>query len=59
MAPYSRCPLTTVQDASGAPRAADFEGWPDAPMLVRSAPLEYQHVSSASPSGGVRINDGR
>ena len=47
-----------MQADPGAPQAADFEGWPDAPLLLRPAPLDYQQVASASPAG-VRINDGR
>ena len=47
-----------VQDASVVPSAEDFEGWPDAPLLVRPAPLDYQRVHSDATGGAVRINDG-
>ena len=47
-----------VQDASVVPSAEDFEGWPDAPLLVRPAPLDYQQVHSDAPGGAVHINDG-
>ena len=48
-----------MQGASGAPSVSYFEEWPDAPLQLRPAPLEYQHVPSAAKTGGVRINDGR
>ena len=47
-----------VQDASVVPSAEDFEGWPDAPLLVRPAPLDYQQVHSDATGGAVCINDG-
>ena len=52
--------LVHMQEAfAAAPLLADFEGWPDAPLLVRPAPLSYQQVASCSEAGSVRVNDGR
>lgn len=41
------------------PRDEAFEGWPDAPLLLRGAPLPYQRVLQGADAAALRINDGR
>ena len=41
------------------PSEQDFEGWPDAPLLLRGAPLPYQRVLGGADAAALRINDGR
>ena len=40
------------------PRDEDFEGWPDAPLLLRGAPLPYQRILQGADAAALRINDG-
>jgi hypothetical protein len=40
------------------PRAEQFDGWPDAPLLLRAAPLPDQRILDGKPAA-LRVNDGR
>ncbi len=41
------------------PSDEDFAGWPDAPLLMRAAPLPYQQLESGIDPCAIRVNDGR
>jgi hypothetical protein len=41
------------------PSEEDFNGWPDAPLLLRSAPLPYQQLEQSADPCAIRVNDSR
>ncbi|KAK9907705.1 hypothetical protein WJX75_008523 [Coccomyxa subellipsoidea] len=41
------------------PSEEDFDGWPDAPLLLRSAPLPYQQLEQSADPCAIRVNDSR
>lgn len=53
------CMQDDLERLGQPPSEEDFDGWPDAPLLLRSAPLPYQQLEQSADPCAIRVNDSR